>query len=55
MALVNKAEPALDAAIKNDALRLVIVVEGVDGYQATFVLGGIVARFWESAGVDCTG
>ncbi len=42
MDLVNAAGPALDAKVKNDELRLIVVVEGRDGYVATFALAELM-------------
>jgi hypothetical protein len=42
LALVNAAEPKLDPKIKNQQLRFVVVVEGKDGYMATFALAELM-------------
>lgn len=42
MDLVKAGGPALDSKIKNDELRLVVVVVGKDGYIATFALAELM-------------
>lgn len=42
MALINAAVPQLDSKTKNDELRMVVIVEGKDGYLATFTLAELM-------------